>query len=108
MCVHPLCRLVAVSQAWKEAVTASLCLWVALCGYIRSLPKLNYAASVAAFSASIVINSTYQAYLGSNLAVPALARIQQTIFGVAIYLVVSSVLYPQRASETVCDVCCLT
>ena len=48
----------SLSQNWEEVITLALCLWVFLCGYVRTVPKFNYAANVAGFSAAIVVFST--------------------------------------------------
>ena len=37
----------------------------------------------------------------ADMSIPALSRIQQTIFGICIYLLISTFVFPQRASDTV-------
>jgi hypothetical protein len=72
--------------------TPILSAWIALCAFFREDPRHGYAAIVAGFTPILLL-------LGPSLASPlnAWQRIETTIIGICVYLVIDNIFFPVRS-----------
>jgi hypothetical protein len=128
VCVCGIRHQASLCALWQTSATAIACLlsvWCFVCSYVRTVPRYVYAANVASFSCAIIVYAARYATrsslnscrsvlplpfgqatsacrsLSTDGAVEALSRIQQTIIGIVVYVVVANSLWPQRASDMV-------
>lgn len=87
--------IIRVAGRSDVGTAALLTLWVAAMQYLRAEVRTSYLAIVAAFTAVIVaIGSAGTATAASSL---ALIRIEQTVVGIVVWLVVSTFVFPVSA-----------
>ena len=83
-------------QPQTPAIVAALVFWTFACTFVRAIPAYAYAANVASFSAALIMVAS-----SIDGSVQALNRIDLTLFGVVIYVVVSNIVFPMRSSKLV-------
>ena len=88
---------VKITGANDIAIGTLLAAFVAVAQFARLNPKSAYVASVSSFTAAIVMLGISGAGITTTADALALERIQQTIIGVVIYVVVSVCVFPVSA-----------
>lgn len=97
--------LVVFSNQHPGAIVAGLTLWSLLTGYVRTNPTFGYAGLVSAFTAPIVaLGYRRTGEEGEEITLRpvdrfALARIELTLIGATILVLVTNTLWPSRASD---------
>ncbi len=82
----------AVNEPW--VLGTMLLPWVTLCALVRLIDTYAYAGSVAAFTAAIVMLTRNPA--GSNPGLLSFARIELTVYGIVIFVFISTVVLPRH------------
>jgi hypothetical protein len=81
-----------IQSCYTPPVVFLVVLWLALCAYFREGMQRGYAAIVAGFTPIIVLlGSSHGSQAG------AWARVQMTVIGVTVYLIVDNTILPSRA-----------
>jgi hypothetical protein len=69
--------------------------WATLCCFFKSAPTFGYAALVAGFTPSLIIMGSFAVTKFDSNA--AFIRIENTMIGVTIYVVLDNLIFPKRA-----------
>jgi hypothetical protein len=68
----------------------TLMVWLLVCAYFREGPQHGYAATVAGFTPILLLIGTSSTLAG------AWGRIEETFFGIVLYLIIDNVIMPRR------------
>ena len=90
-------------SAGAVLTTVLLVTFVTASGYVRGSTSYSYAGTVAAFTAPVLMLSPPNVDSGEDATSLAYSRIEQTILGIAVWLVVEFGLWPKLASESALD-----
>eukprot|EP00050_Salpingoeca_kvevrii_P022772 m.131876 g.131876 ORF g.131876 m.131876 type:complete len:1137 (+) comp9821_c0_seq4:164-3574(+) len=84
-----------ITDEIKWIIVPLLAAWVFVSSYVRTSPGFEYAGTVSAFTAAIILLEDYS----QSETDIALIRIRQTCVGILIFLVVANLVFPRRASQ---------
>jgi len=89
--------IISLAQGNIILTTILLTLWTSAVAPLRLSPYIGYAGTVGSFTAGILNLSNFP--VGTTPESIALARIEVTVFAIAVYLFTSNFIFPITASE---------
>jgi hypothetical protein len=78
-----------------EVQVPTLMIWLFVCAYFREGPQHGYSATVAGFTPIILLVGT------TNTMASAWGRIEETFFGIVLYLIIDNVIMPRRVYPSI-------